>query len=142
MFGYSPIGFALRLVESVNVLLWAVLIFLKIAYETDRYVYLALFGFHVAVSLATFDFVQERLTAPELKRGLWFYLYLIFIGMIADVSSFAELIQHCVWFGFSKIEIAEMVMWSLTVLIDIAYISWALIAFLSAKPRGAKKITN
>lgn len=139
MLGYSIAGFTLRLIETANILLWAVLIFLKIAYETERYLYLAVFGFHIAVSLATFDFVQERLTAPELKRGLWFYLYLIFIGLIADVSSLAELIQHCVWFGFSKIEIGEMVLWCVTVVIDMAYISWALYAFASAKPKGTKK---
>lgn len=132
-YGVERFGFPLRIFETLNLLFWGSLIFSKIAIDPDRFLYLLVFGLHFAVSLSTFEFVHEQ--SKSKRRGIWFYLILITFGVIADVASLVEHVVHFEHDGFTKIATAETVLWSYTVLIDLAYIAWAAAAYTARRNR-------
>jgi hypothetical protein len=126
---YVTLNMIMRIADAILMVFWTVLIFVCIGLFMERFLFLLVFGFHMVLSVSTFDFIENRSRPKEFRRGLWFYLYIIFISLVADLASLVEVIIHYKEHGYDAFAITTIVLWCETVFIDLVYVFWAVHAF-------------
>jgi hypothetical protein len=120
----DTVGLFLRVFDTLLYIFWAVLVFLKIYYESDRFLYVMVFAFHLSLSEGVGEFIDKlkKRERATMYRGAWFILTLKFFGVVADTASLVEHVKFYSHVGFYWLPIMETVLWSATVLIDFFYI--------------------